>query len=124
MIDHRELLIALCGSQEYDAYVRVKKVTMLLARAARQVVADDLGGEIQATGKQYVRTSLGLWRVAMGDNSDNSTEQAANDRAGARVVQVCDRPSNGAINLEELYRLHGQKVNWIQFLNRLRQELR
>jgi hypothetical protein len=114
MIDNDELLRAVCGSADVDAFKRVKVTSMRLADIARHVIADDLHGEIPETGKQFLITRRGTWRLASRANSDNSTEESAHRHMGARPVQIFGeltafRKSRGWISIEELYAIHGRQ---------------
>lgn len=116
MIDSEELLVALCGPEDVEAFKEVKSTSMRLARVVKQIIADDLGGEIPTTGKQFLTTSQGIWRLAARANSDNSTEAQAHRRAGARSVQVFGeltdyRRAQGWMSIDELYSQHGRRFD-------------
>ncbi|HZT16020.1 MAG TPA: hypothetical protein VFA19_08735 [Gaiellaceae bacterium] len=89
---------------------------MRLARVVREVIAADLDGELPAKGKQFLTTDRGLFRLASRPNSDNTTEQLAHKRLGAKTVQVFGDLSpihraQGWMTVEELYDLHGVRFN-------------
>lgn len=116
MIDNEELLVALCGERKVGAFKEVKRTSMRLARVVRRVIADDLGGSLPTTGKQFLTTDRGKWRLAAKANTDNSTEEEAHRQLGARFVQVFgevadDRRARGWIGVDELYALHGVKFD-------------
>jgi hypothetical protein len=111
MIDEDEILIGIVGERKVDTYKEVHLMQMRLARLVKLVIADDLGGEMPSTGKQYLSTRKGLFRLAARGNSDNTTEQAAHARAGAQIVQIFGslsplRQSQGWMTVTELYKLH------------------
>lgn len=112
MIDSEELLIEFCGQRKVEAFKEVKLASMRLARVVKQVIAADLEGKLPTSGKQFLSTSRGLWRLAARANSDNSTEALAHRRAGARSVQVFGklsqyRRAQGWMSVDELYAEHG-----------------
>lgn len=112
MIDSDEVLRAVCGSADVEAFKRVKVTSMRIADIARRVIADELHGQIPETGKQFLITERGTWRLASRANSDNSTEESAHRHMGARPVQMFGeltafRRSRGWISIEELYAIHG-----------------
>jgi hypothetical protein len=111
MIDNEELLVAIVGESKVATFKEVKLTSMRLARVVREVIAEDLQGTLPATGKQFLTTRRGLFRLASRPNSDNTTEQLAHTRMGARTVQVFGdistiHHSRGWMTVEELYRLH------------------
>src|SRR5690348_12504368 len=111
MIDSEVILEAVCGASEVAAFKRVKVASMRLADSARHVIAEDLGGEIPHSGKQFLLTKRGTWRLAPRANSDNSTEASAHRSMGARPVVMFGevtsfRRDQGWISIEELYALH------------------
>ena len=128
MIDNDDLLTELCGIEDVETFRRVKVTAMRLARVVKQVIATALGGTVPATGKQYLTTSQGKWRLATRANSDNSTEAHANERAGARPVQVFGALTNyrrdqGWMSIEDLYVHHGQAFDPEQLLDKVRKRL-
>ena len=111
MIDSDDLLVRLCGAERVASFKEVMLTSMRLARVVKDVVAGELDGTLPPTGKQFLTTPRGRWRLAARANSDNSTEARAHLRAGARSVQVFGeltpyRREQGWITLEELYGLH------------------
>ena len=88
MIDEDEILTRIVGARHVDIFKDVHLTQMRLARLVKLVIADDLRGALPASGKQYLSTRKGLFRLATRGNSDNTTEQAAHRRAGAQIVQV------------------------------------
>lgn len=116
MIDSEELLIEICGAEKVGAFKEVKLTSMRLASVVKQVIAEDLHGSLPPTGKQFLTTAQGTWRLAARANSDNTTEEAFNRRVGARLVQVFGdvtefRRGKGWITVAELYEIHGVKFN-------------
>lgn len=77
--------------EDIAAYKRVKRGTMIIARVAREIAAEMVDGEILRTGKEFVHTSEGMFRLAMAENSDNSTEQVAHMEMGAKTVIMGSR---------------------------------
>jgi hypothetical protein len=111
MIDEDEILIEIVGGPKVAAFKEVKLTQMRVAHLIKLVIADDLGGSLPTSGKQYLTTRKGLFRLAARGNSDNTTEQHAHHRAGARIVQVFGglsplRRSQGWMTVAELYKLH------------------
>ena len=116
MIDSDELLVAILGATKVAAFKEVKLTSMRLARVVREVIADDLDGSLPETGKQFLTTRCGVFRLAARPNSDNTTEQLAHRRLGARTVQVFGAVSpvhhaRGWMTIEELYALHGVRFD-------------
>lgn len=98
------------------AFKLVKSMSMRLARAVKDVIADELHGDIPPAGKQFLTTSRGVWRLAARANSDNSTEALAHRRAGARSVQVFGelseyRRNQGWLGVDDLYAAHGVRFD-------------
>jgi len=115
MIDSEEILRAVCGDPDVAAFKRVKATTMRFADAARHVIADDLDGVIPESGKQFMDTQHGRFRLAAKANSDNSTEASAHQQMGARPVVMFGDPTafrraQGWISIEELYDLHHKRL--------------
>jgi hypothetical protein len=77
VIDNEELLVAILGSDKVATFKEVKLTSMRLARVVREVIAEDLDGSLPPTGKQFLRTRCGLFRLASRSNSDNTTERQA-----------------------------------------------
>jgi hypothetical protein len=89
-------------AEDVAVYRRVKRGSMKLARVAREVAADMVDGEILITGKEFVHTPHGMFRLAMAYNSDNSTERIAHIEMGAITVIMGD-----SAQMREFFRLHG-----------------
>jgi transposase len=111
LIDEDEVLIGIVGEWKVDIYKDVHLTQMRVARLVKLVIAGDLDGVLPTTGKQYLSTRRGLFRLAARGNSDNTTEQAAHRRAGAQIVQIfgnlsTQRQSEGWMTVTELYKLH------------------
>jgi hypothetical protein len=89
---------------EVATFKRVKRGQMNLARVRRGVVCQMVAGVIDGNGtnKEFVLTSRGRFRLANGDNSDNTTETAAHVRMGVQTVCMDDPES-----MADLFRLHG-----------------
>jgi hypothetical protein len=124
MIDSEELLVALCGRRKVAAFKEVKLTSMRLARVVKQVIAEDLDGSLPPTGKQFLTTSRGTWRLAARANSDNTTEESVHRRLGVRLVQVFGeltdyRRSKGWITVEDLYGIHSVRFDAAAMLRRV-----
>jgi hypothetical protein len=122
VIDNDEVLIAILGERKVEAFKEVKLTSMRLARVVREVIANDLSGSLPASGKQFLTTRRGLFRLASRPNSDNTTEQEAHRRLGATTVQVFGElspvhQSRGWITVEELYRLHRVRFDQTRVLD-------
>jgi hypothetical protein len=98
--------------EDVATFRRVKKGTMNLATVAREAVAEMVGGTVLPDGKEFVRTRLGLYRLAMARNSDNSTERGAHDAAGVVTVVMGDDEE-----MREFFARHGV-VNGLSTLTR------
>lgn len=96
MMTSQELVESIEGRKNIETFKRVKKAYMRVASLARDLVAEDLNATIPEEGKQFIRTSLGKFRLSNGANSDNSTEMAAHDRMGAITVQIFGEPTEDA----------------------------
>jgi hypothetical protein len=115
VIDSEEIYRAVCGAADVAAFKRVKATSMRFADAARHVIAEELGGTMPESGKQFMDTEHGRWRLAPNTNSDNSTEASAHRRMGAKPVLMFGEPSafrraQGWISIEEFYELHGARL--------------
>lgn len=124
MIESDELLVAICGDAEVAIFKTVKGKSMRLARAVKEVIAEELDGNLPSSGKQFLSTSRGTFRLATRANSDNSTEEAAHRRMGAVSVQVFGEVDErhrerGWISLEDLYQRHGLRLREQQILRKL-----
>lgn len=113
MIDSDELLVGFCGASKVKTFKEVKRTSMTLARAVKDVIADDLHGSLPPHGKQFLTTNVGVYRLASRANTDNTTEERSHREAGAELVQVFDdispvRQQRGWITVAELYAQHGQ----------------
>jgi hypothetical protein len=125
VIDSDELLIRLCGADRVEAFKEVKLTSMRVAKEVKQVVAEELGGSIPTSGKQFLTTPHGMWRIATRANSDNTTEQNVHRRMGANNVQVFGeltqyRRERGWITLAELYEIHGVEFDETRLVQKLR----
>lgn len=112
MIDSEQLLVRVSGSRKVAAFKEVKRASMRLAEVVRQVVAEELEGQLPVRGKQFLQTARGTWRLASKGNSDNTTEDQAPRRMGATSVQVFGtlsgvRRERGWITVARLYEIHG-----------------
>jgi hypothetical protein len=124
MIDNDELLAAIVGAKKVATFKEVKLTSMRLARVVREVLAEDLDGTLPAKGKQFLTTRRGLFRLASRPNSDNTTEQLAHTRMGAKTVQVFGElstvhRSRGWMTIDELYRLHRVKFDAAEMLSKV-----
>ena len=102
---------------------------MRLAQAVKEVIADELDGDLPSSGKRFLTTSKGTWRLASRANSDNSTEELAHRQMGARLVQVFGHVDErhrerGWLSVEELYAIHGRRFNADRMLKKLAQRFR
>jgi hypothetical protein len=112
MIDSEQLLVVLCGEDKLAAFKEVKLTSMRMARVVREAIADELDGSLPSTGKQFMTTARGTWRLASRPNSDNTTEEGVHRRMGVGFVQVFGeladfRRAKGWMSLEDLYAIHG-----------------
>lgn len=74
-----------------STFQRVKHQTMQIADVARELIAELIGGTIgdgDRSQKQFLTTPLGQYRVAMSDNSDNSSETMVAERMGVEFVHL------------------------------------
>jgi hypothetical protein len=84
------------SAKDVATFKRVKKGTMILARIAREEAASIVGGRVNSadselvTSKEFVRTRLGVFRLCMASNSDNSTEALFHDELGVITVVMSD----------------------------------
>jgi hypothetical protein len=129
MIDNEELLVALCGPRKVAAFKEVKLTSMRLARVVKHVIAEDLDGSLPPTGKQFLTTPRGTWRLAARANSDNTTEEGVHRRLGVKLVQVFGeltdyRRSKGWITVEDLYGIHAVKFDSATLLRRVATRVR
>lgn len=110
---------------EVETFKRVKGGSMRIARSCRKVAADMVGGTLLKGGKkrskEYVRTEVGMFRLAMSSNSDNPTEAREHHRLGAKIVVMSDDTSMG-----EFFDMHGLHINVALdvFRRRVREEVR
>jgi hypothetical protein len=91
-------------------YKRVKWVSMHLARIGREEVVSLLrergcdariGDPVNQSGKQFVVTPRGIYRLTFGTRSDNSTELAAHVRMGVHSIDF-----SSEINRREFWSWH------------------
>ena len=78
------------STQDATAFKRVKRIQMLLAPVARDIACWMVKGRMSNSGKEFVTTGQGTFRLCMKHNSDNSTERAANRARGVRTVVMGD----------------------------------
>lgn len=128
MIDSEALLVEICGANKVAAFKEVKLTSMRLARAVKEVIAEELHGDLPPHGKQFLTTPKGKWRLAARPNSDNTTEELAHKRMGARLVQVFgevdhQHRSRGWITVDELYAIHGARFDLNRMLKKLAERL-
>lgn len=128
MITAKDVLCSYVGWEKYNAFVEVKHASMELANAVKATIADDLGGTIPRRGKQFLTTERGSFRLAQGDNSDNTTEEGAHDRMSVRTVQVFGEPTDikrerGVLSLRDLYTLHDLDLDWDLFFDGIEDRL-
>ena len=74
------------SATDVATFKRVKKGQMKIAGICREVTAQMVGGIISEDGPEFLRTNVGVFRIAMSGNSDNTLERAAHDRMGAETV--------------------------------------
>lgn len=92
-----------CSAADVAAYKRVKAISMRVAHVGRQVAAEMVNGTLAADGsKEFIETSHGKFRLSMGTNADNSTEQAAHERMNAQPVAMGERAELG-----RFFAMHG-----------------
>jgi hypothetical protein len=112
---------------EVETFKRVKGGSMRLARVGRTIAAEMVGGTLPkgrvdrtTSAKEYVRTSQGVFRLAMSHQSDNKTEMREHDRLGAKVVVMGDDVLMGGF-----FAMHGllAGVALAEFKRRIRNEL-
>lgn len=106
-------------ADEVATFKRMKKAQMELAGIARGIAAVMVGGTVLGNpgggpgkGKEFVRTSLGLYRLSIGPNADNTTEQAAHERMGAVCVVMGDESG-----MRAWFRLHGITGDFAAYLD-------
>jgi hypothetical protein len=78
-----------CPPEMVEGYVYCNRVSMVLADASRDVAAHLVHGTIgdgERSDKQFLRTPKGLWRMANGDNADNTSETVTHIRMGVTGV--------------------------------------
>ena len=78
------------NDEDVATFKRVKRGQMKIGRAAREVASEMVGGVLPDSGKEFVQTERGMFRLAMGTNSDNTTERLAHVMMGARLVIMGD----------------------------------
>lgn len=76
---------------EVHSYKMIKLALMKRAHLVRTRLADRVNGELGYRGRDYIKTSHGLYRVAMNYNSDNRTETAAHEDMAVTIIHV-DNP--------------------------------
>jgi hypothetical protein len=87
------------------------------ARVGREVVAKMVKGQIQVSGKEFLITEVGTFRMAVAHNSDNSTEAEAHEAMGARTFVMTDDE-----DMLNFFELHGMTPgrSLIMFRNQVR----
>jgi len=90
-----------CTPEDAAAYKRVKRISMRVATVGREVACEMVGGVI-GEGKEFVETHRGVFRLSLGQNADNSTEQAAHARMRAQPVSMGNR-----VELVRFFSIHG-----------------
>jgi hypothetical protein len=128
VIDSETLLVEICGAKKVAAFKEVKLTSMRLARVVKEVIAEELHGDLPPRGKQFLTTSKGKWRLATRPNSDNTTEELAHKRMGARLVQVFgevdhQHQARGWLTIDELYAIHGARFDSNRMLKKLGERL-
>lgn len=106
------------SAKDVATFRRVKLGQMKLSRTARRVLTEMVGGEISQNGKEFVTTEHGVWRLAMAENSDNTTERASYERLGVELVVMGDREQ-----VRHFLRLHGSEQTYGTFIKRVRNRL-
>lgn len=74
------------SASDVETFKRVKLGQMHLARLAREIAAEMVGGTVEGSGKEFVRTEQGVFRLCARANSDNTTERYAHHEMGAKTV--------------------------------------
>lgn len=106
------------SAKDVATFKRVKHGQMHLSRTARRVLAEMVGGEISKRGKEFVRTEHGLYRLAMAENSDNSTERESYERLGIELVVMGSRR-----DVTSFMQRHGCWDTYGMFLRKVRRQL-
>lgn len=119
-MDKKALAVEVFGDAAILNHNQVHGFYMSHARLIRELVAEDLGGEVDYSGKEFVRTYKGLFRVSAGNNSDNATELREHERLGVRNVVVFGSRDD-ALTLAELYDMHGYELDEQVFFDELRE---
>ncbi len=107
--------------EDVAAFKRMVGLQQNLAHVMRETAALMVGGVLlpkSGKGKEFVRTQHGLYRLSVGDNADNTTEQAAHARMGAVPVVMGDEKQMG-----DWLVLHGRLSRigaYADFLDRVR----
>lgn len=74
---------------EVAVFRMVKRGQMMLAAIVREELAE-LVGAGSREGKDFLYTGVGVFRVALRHNSDNTTERGLHDRLHVETVNVGD----------------------------------
>ena len=108
------------SSGDVASFKRVTKGTMQLARVAREIACEMVNGNISTQGKEFVITEQGTFRLAMAENSDNTTEALINDQLGAIPIVMTDDEV-----MREFFQVHGVGSNAVwRFHERIHREMR
>lgn len=98
----------LCTQEQVDNFTFVRRLQQRAADVCREILAEMVEGEIRdpnGTGKQFLWTRRGLFRIATSRLADNSTEDAAHRRLGAETLNVDDDKALQAFFEEHRYPL-------------------
>jgi hypothetical protein len=87
---------------EVAVFRMVKRGQMMLASIVREELAELVGGSFHE-GKEFVHTEVGVFRIALRHNSDNTTERGLHDRLHVETVNVGD-----PVELELFLLRHGR----------------
>jgi hypothetical protein len=88
-------------ADEVAVFRMVKRGQMMLAAIVREELAELVGGTL-GPGKDFLHTGVGVFRVALRHNSDNTTERGLHDRLHVETVNVGD-----PVELELFLMRHG-----------------
>lgn len=83
----------LLSPTDVATYKRVKATTMRIADDAREICCRLVNGKIGdggRSGKQFLQTGRGKFRLATSTQSDNSTEVAAHERMGVATIHLSE----------------------------------
>lgn len=83
----------LLPTADVQTYKRVKAATMRIGDEARAIAAalvHGTDGDGSRSGKQFIQTTRGKYRLATSMQSDNSTETAAHERMGVETIHLSE----------------------------------